>query len=291
MITGTVHHYTSKKTAFEIGLEHHQNIVLFIGGLTDGLLTVHYLPKLAQSLNAIGWGLVQGLLTSSYCGWGQSSLQQDNEEMAQLVAYLRSAEGGSRSKIVLMGHSTGCQDTIRYLTKQMDGSETSEIAVDGAIFQAPVSDREGFAMMTPNLDQLVKLCYDDYISKGLENQMLPLEYQKVTMNTPITAYRFYSLLLERGDDDYFSTYLTKDELEGTFGKISVPMVILYGEKDEFVPSSVDRQALVDKWKSVVKKELWYEKSKVLKNASHTIEDLEAVEEMVSIVSDFVKTIE
>lgn len=295
MIVGTVHHYLPKKTAFEFNgsdtTKHADKIVLFIGGLTDGLLTVHYLPRLAAALDKSGWGLVQGLLTSAYSGWAQSSLEKDNKEMAKLVSYLRSPEGGSRSTIVLMGHSTGCQDTIRYLSKQMLESNDTSIAVDGGIFQAPVSDREGFAMMAPNLDELVKECYDDYISKGLSAQMLPLKFQKVAMNTPITAYRFHSLMLVRGDDDYFSTYITKDELEGSFGKITTPILVLYGDKDEFVPPTVDRQALIDGWKSVVKPGLWYDESKVLANATHTVEDADAVEEMVGIVCRFVKTIE
>lgn len=71
--------------------------------------------------------------TSAYDGFGTSSLFTDVEEMAALASHLR-AEG--TTKVVVMGHSTGSQDVIHYLTTRDD--------VDGGIMQAPVSDREHF---------------------------------------------------------------------------------------------------------------------------------------------------
>jgi hypothetical protein len=39
-----------------------------------------------------------------------------------------------------MGHSTGCQDTMQYLL-----TKHSDTPINGAILQAPCSDREAFA--------------------------------------------------------------------------------------------------------------------------------------------------
>ncbi len=49
--------------------------------------------------------LVQPLLTSSYSGWGMSSLDQDAGEMLMLTKHLGQSFGSEG--IVLIGHSTG----------------------------------------------------------------------------------------------------------------------------------------------------------------------------------------
>lgn len=296
---GSVHQYAYKKLAFEFNSKDTKhfakNVVLFIGGLTDGLLTVHYLPKLAEKLSSLhdDWVLVQGILTSSYCGWGQSSLETDTKEMSQIISYLRSEAGGSREKIVLMGHSTGCQDTMTYLSKFMYLSDfNSSKDIDGAILQAPVSDREGVEHFTgkDKLDALVEEVQLEYISKGLGQQMLPLKFSEVSFGTPITAYRFNSLFLKYGDDDYFSSYISDDQLKLTFGKVKKPLLSLYGTHDEFVPKSVDRQKLVDRWQTVCDVKYWSKYSKLLAGASHTVEDSNAVEDMLDTIEKFIATL-
>ncbi|XP_010548780.1 PREDICTED: uncharacterized protein LOC104820105 [Tarenaya hassleriana] len=50
--------------------------VIFIGGLTDGFLATEYLETLAIALDKEKWSLVQLLMSSSYSGYGTSSLKQ-----------------------------------------------------------------------------------------------------------------------------------------------------------------------------------------------------------------------
>ena len=54
---------------------------------------------------------MQVLLSSSYGGWGVASLDGDAEELEELLAHLTSRRGVKR--VVLCGHSTGCQDIVR----------------------------------------------------------------------------------------------------------------------------------------------------------------------------------
>lgn len=281
IVKGSVHTF-GKQTAFEFGDEKKSQVVIFIGGLSDGLLTVHYLPQLFKVLDSIGWGLVQAHLTSSYQGWGQSSLAKDNEEMHNLIQYLKTSDGGDRKKIVLMGHLTGCQDTFRYLTQQDSSS------VIGGILQASISDREGFAELVGQelLDDLVKEVYDDYITKGLSQQMLPLKFTKISLGIPTTAYRFHSLLLKYGDDDFFSSYFTDEDIKNHFGKIKTPVLFLYGEKDEYVPNLVDKEVLLKRWQQHVDSKYWSPLSKVVKNADHTITDPEALDILFDSVKAF-----
>ena len=54
--------------------------------------------------------LAQALLRSSYGGFGTASLEFDAEDLAALHAHLRGRH--PRARIVLLGHSTGCQGIV-----------------------------------------------------------------------------------------------------------------------------------------------------------------------------------
>jgi triacylglycerol esterase/lipase EstA (alpha/beta hydrolase family) len=105
--------------------------VIFIGGLTDGLLATDYVVPLANALQEEKWSLVQPLLSSSYIGYGTSSLKEDAIEIEKLINYLIYEE--QSEGVVLVGHSTGCQDIVHYLRT---GGHCSR-AVRGAILQVP----------------------------------------------------------------------------------------------------------------------------------------------------------
>lgn len=292
-----IHKYDNSHTAIEFGAESDKptNFMVFIGGLTDGFLTVPYVPKLAEAISGESersWVLVQALISSSYLGFGTGSLKRDAKELGRLVKYLRTNRGSQTSKVILMGHSTGCQDTMEFLTKhsQQESFDPLE-SIDAGILQAPVSDSEAFASFE-NGDSLEKMLdlARKHIDQGHPNELLPLAARKLSFGAPMSAYRFNSLAGQRGDDDYFSTYLSDDELRDTFGKVSKPLLVLYGEKDEFVPESVDRQLLIDRWRAQTSEKHWSSLSKVLKGASHNVgptSDPGAEEDLIATVTKFV----
>lgn len=73
----------------------HKRHVVFVGGLTDGLLAVQWVSRLAERLDGLQWSLVQPLLSSSYNQWGMESLDHDAEELVRLARHLK-AEHGSQ---------------------------------------------------------------------------------------------------------------------------------------------------------------------------------------------------
>lgn len=109
--TVTVHPYPSKvkhACAYELGLPG-KNALVFIGGLTDGPHTVPYIRTVAAKIQAaavLDYSVFEIRIRSSFDGFGWGSLAQDVEDISAVVKYLR---GIGKEKIVLMGHSTGCQ--------------------------------------------------------------------------------------------------------------------------------------------------------------------------------------
>ncbi|KAI4704270.1 hypothetical protein J4E81_001335 [Alternaria sp. BMP 2799] len=255
---GTAHKYTKSLIAFEHASPHPSssyNTVLWIGGLTDGLLTVPYPSLIAASLPPT-WSLAEVLLTSSYSGWGTGSLARDATELGECVAHFKKLRPGK--KIVLMGHSTGCQDIMEYLLGK--GAEGRD-KVDGVILQGGVSDREAWEDYYKEGERRKQLkdairSSKELVDAGKGEEILSPESNPVfkDMGGPLNAYRAYSLLAKGGDDDYFSSDFSDGHFATTFGTIpkSTPVCFLLGSDDPYVPASIDRAALLKRWTRIIR---------------------------------------
>ncbi|KAI8003967.1 hypothetical protein ACSBR1_031781 [Camellia fascicularis] len=258
------------QVAFKTG--DYKQQVIFIGGLTDGFLATEYLEPLAIALDKEKWSLVQFLLSSSYSGYGISSLKQDAIELDQLINYLINKEDSEG--VVLLGHSTGCQDIVYYMRTNAACSR----AVRAAIFQAPVSDREYLATL-PETAAMIDLA-STMISEGRASELMPRE---ANPDAPITASRYHSLCAYNGDDDMFSSDLSDDQLRMRLGHMSnTPCQVLFSMADEYVPEYVDKKALVDR---LCKAMGGAEKVEV-EWGNHSLSN--RVEEAVQAIIDFVK---
>jgi pimeloyl-ACP methyl ester carboxylesterase len=233
------------------------NIILWVGGLSDGLLTVPYPSEIANFNYLVStWAIAEVLISSSYKGWGTGSLARDARELGECVAYFKKLRPGK--KIVLMGHSTGCQDIMEYLVGE--GHEQRE-PVDGVILQGGVSDREAWedfykeGEKRKQLEEAIRFS-KELIDAGKGKVILSPEINPVfkDMGGPLNAYRAHSLLAKGGDDDYFSSDLSDEHFATTFGKIpkSTPVCFLLGSEDPYVPASVDRAALLQRWTRIIR---------------------------------------
>lgn len=298
--TGIVHRFSKRLVAFEHGIVStsslSQNTLLWIGGLGDGLLTVSYPTAIAAALPP-QWSLAQVLLSSSYTGWGTSELKRDAKELARAVAYFRSIRRDG--KVVLMGHSTGCQDSVEYLAGPgaTDRLKDKDARVDGWILQAPVSDREAL-VHTLGEDKYwsaVKLA-KEWTADGRGADILPNSATNLIFGTSMTARRFLSLASPNkdGDDDYFSSDLPDEKLCNTFGKASkeAPLCILFSGSDEHVPAVLDKKGLVGHWTQIVRSEggtIDEMNGGVVEGATHNLEgdDDDVVNTLVSKVVGFI----
>lgn len=231
-------------------------------------MTVPYPAILAKALHET-WSLAQTLLTSSYSGWGTSSLKSDAAELHQCVAYFRSIKSG---KIVLMGHSTGCQDVMEYL---VGFGHENRPSIDGAILQAPVSDREAILMhMSSNQYAQSVAAAQSMVNGGKADEIVPTSEMHGFFRTPVSAKRLLSLLSPNhdGEDDYFSSDLLDTQLNHTFGMLPArtPLCILFSGADEYVPHEIEKSALIGRWIGIVEKQgkVDTEHSGIIDGASH-----------------------
>ena len=116
-MTGALHIYDPSKrlVAFESGNLSASNVLVFIGGLGDGLCAIPVLPRLSAALETISpsWSLIQILTKSSYNGWWSGSIDNDAEDLHKLEDYLRNKKGKD-GKFVLLGHSTGANGSFSF---------------------------------------------------------------------------------------------------------------------------------------------------------------------------------
>ena len=86
---------------------------ILLGGLSDGPIPTPYTKLLEERCHSMGWSLVQPILSSSYLGFGHGSLSRDTDEIVRLMEYLVCHHSAER--FALVGHSTGCQNSIHLL--------------------------------------------------------------------------------------------------------------------------------------------------------------------------------
>lgn len=267
---GTLHHYTPRLTAFEhqpkdaesSSSPHHT--ILFLGGLGDGLGHPQYPSVIAQHLPT-SWTIVEVLLSSSYTGWATSSLARDADEFAKAVEYFRSLSGRSveqGAKVVIMGHSTGCQICMEYLVGPWKASTVPQSTlkrpkIDGVILQAGISDREALTQTfkPEELAATVRFA-ESWAAEGRGDDVLPKTVTKGAFGPEPSASRWVSLASRHGDDDYFSSDLSQETIDRTFGEFGrrhVPICIFLGEKDDGMPDFVDKKALISRWSEAVER--------------------------------------
>ncbi|TVY81986.1 UPF0613 protein PB24D3.06c [Lachnellula suecica] len=293
---GILHHYTENLVAFEytttspsISKPHS---ILFIGGLGDGLATTSYTTDIIHALQPTPWSFFSLVLSSSYSQWGELK--------------------ASCGKIVLMGHSTGSQAVLHYLYNPNPHDSAPAFdpelrhpvrpALDGAIMQAPVSDREelqmcardGFGEKSPAEVEALFREIEAIVRDGARGDqafdtLLPLALTSpIYGRVPISCRRFMSLLSptspsEPHEDDLFSSDLSDERLAATFGMVATRrllkgrLLVLVSGADQSVPEYVDKEDLLSRWRNAAnqreKESVWDDEySGVIPGASHALSD-------------------
>lgn len=132
--------------------------------------------------------------------------------------------------------------------------------IDGAVLQAPVSDREAIEDVLPKaflqeVNQLaLKMCREKN-----DMDIMPHKFtNKLFGRTAVSARRWVDIASpapdHRGADDFFSSDFDEERLQDSFGRLPArtPVLILFSGSEENVSESLDKEALVNKWTKVAK---------------------------------------
>jgi hypothetical protein len=289
--------------------------LLFVGGLGDGMATTSYMSALVYALQPTQWSLFTINLTSSYQAWGLGHLDRDTTEIAQCIEYVneyKQAKFGGGGKVVLMGHSTGSQDVLHYLYRSNPHTSLSSFdkdlqhmkrpVIDGAIMQAPVSDREAIHWVLEKgigskkasdcreaYEELIAIAQEEARNNRACDTLLPLDITSqlgYPASHPVSCRRFLSLVSPDSpntpqEDDLFSSDISDEQLDKTFGMIHERALLRYkllvmpSGADQAVPDWIDKAELLARWQKAADRngsaQIWdTENSGPIPNASHAL---------------------
>ena len=285
------------------------------------------MADVVHALQPTQWSLFFLNLSSSYNQWGLGHLDRDTDEIAQCIRYILEYKTANfaNSKVVLMGHSTGSQAVLHYLHRPNPHTSDPPFdrhlhhvmrpALDGAIMQASVSDRqailsvleEGIGGRTPSevqlaYRQILALTKEAAVGDQRFDMLLPMALTSqlgYPRNNPISCRRFLSLAspnspAEPSEDDLFSSDLSDAQLAKTFGMIKTQgllktkLVVLYSGADQSVPNWIDKQSLLQRWRNASnhggREQIWDDEfSAIIPGASHALSNDDQAEPRMYLV--------
>lgn len=198
---------------------------------------------------------------------------RDSIELDKLIDYL--IYNYHATDIYLLGHSTGCQDIIKYLKT---GDNTGIIR--GCFLQGPVSDREsGMFLEKEKINYYVPIA-KELIENNKSDELMPRNAEYI----PITAYRYYSLYGVNGDDDYFSSDLSDEKFIELYQHIKVPIIFIESENDQFIPPSVNKLQHIQRMASFIPMNLG--KYLLIPNTDHGVTN--NYEILINYIVDYIK---
>mmetsp|Transcript_13115 Transcript_13115/g.17067 ORF Transcript_13115/g.17067 Transcript_13115/m.17067 type:complete len:284 (-) Transcript_13115:197-1048(-) len=274
-LPGVLHKFGKNLHAFESGAVGSSKVLVFLGGLTDGLFACSFVPRLSRILEAKNYALIQPILRSSYNMFGTGTLDRDSTDLSLLFTYLLGDEKRSEKvkDIKLLGHSTGCQIAVHYC---LNLPAQFKPYLQTVILQAPVSDRDALPLelSEAEINTLLER------AKSLIQQDRGKEIVYFYDTAPVSGQRFLDLFDKGGKDDMFSSDLTDSELRGRLGHMdSFKTLIVISLADEYVPKDTyPRLGYRLKEAIGVSAELL-----VIKNGDHSLTDKVTSDEFINYV--------
>ena len=128
----------------------------------------------------------------------------------------------SPERIILLGHSTGCNKSVYYLSKR------SNSIVKGVILLAPMSDfADTFAFTEPKIYNRAVATAKKMVAMGKGEEFLPNNVWGQTLD----AQRFLSLYTPESEEEIFGYASGKKPTR--LQKIKVPLCVVLAENDKY----------------------------------------------------------
>lgn len=137
------------------------------------------------------------------------------------------------NKILLIGHSTGCQKSIYYLSKK-----NKQKMVSGVVMLAPMSDYAGAKkQMEKSVLQAATQCAQKLVAQGRPHDLLPLDVWPLMHD----AQRFLSLYTPESSEEIFC-YADANKKPTVLQKVKIPQLIVLAGSDEYRDRSIHKIA-------------------------------------------------
>lgn len=151
-------------------------------------------------------------------GTAHEVFTDSRDDIAGAVAFAKS-RGAKR--IILVGHSTGCQKAVWYLA----GKPAHEVT--GAVLLAPLSDYSAVDSMFGTRYAAIRRIAEKLVRSGKPATLLPSEFSPI----PCDAQRWLSLYTPESKEEIF-TYAS-GRTPATLHKTTVPLLALFASEDEY----------------------------------------------------------
>ncbi|MBI5151831.1 MAG: alpha/beta fold hydrolase [Candidatus Pacebacteria bacterium] len=146
---------------------------------------------------------------------------------------IKTAKAQGAQQVFLLGHSTGCQKSVYYMSKKHTQSD-----IAGVILLSPMSDYAGAKHLTPpnELDVATRTA-QQYVKNGKPHDLLPSSVWPEVVD----AQRFLSLYTPKSDEEVFS-YAHPEDVPHSLHRLKVPTLVVLAEKDEYRDRSIKKIA-------------------------------------------------
>lgn len=219
------------------GAAHPATALLFVHGLGDNAFSHHdYLAPLANRRTAVlyfsnrGHDAIAGvkrLRRGARKGYVHENAGVAHEVFTDCADDLQGAvdllrKRGAR-RIILVGHSTGCQKIVYYLSRP-----GAQRRVSGAVLLCPISDYAGATHDDEPKRRRAEAAARKLLRRGRPHDLLPAHFWR----GPIDAQRFLSLYTPNSREEIFP-YAQPGKIPRALRKVTIPLLVLFAGDDEY----------------------------------------------------------
>ncbi len=224
-------------TGLHLGNPKSQTCYIFIHGLGGNVFSMRELASLLVSDNSSallfnnrGHDLICRMKkvdkrkkkgTTSFLGGAAHEVFTECEDDIEGAVQYAKSQGAKN--IVLVGHSTGSQKSIYYLSKR-----NNQKKIKAVVLLSPLSDFAGIVsqLSVEDYKNLLKIS-EALVMQGTPHQLLPTSIWPQLAD----AQRFLSLATPMSEEEIFSYY--DPSKKSVFSSIKTPLLVIFGQKDEY----------------------------------------------------------
>jgi pimeloyl-ACP methyl ester carboxylesterase len=184
-------------------------------------------------------------------------------------------QGVGVKNIYLVGHSTGCQKAIYYLSRQ-----GKQRYIKGVVLICPMSDYSYWVVSEkPETRKRAIEFAQKLVTAGKPHELLPVDVSPDLLD----AQRYLSLNTADSEEEIFC-YSQPNKLPLILQKVKIPILVIFAEKDEYGDRSAKQ---ISKWfeKESCSKRLTV---KIIKSAVHNLTGQETA--AADLIGDWAKSL-